>query len=63
MPRNRAEVLGLTPRAVRARLERCSTSIPPPVRLPGSSSLRWRQSDVEAWLAALPTRAVGPMPS
>ena len=26
------------------------------VRLPGSLSLRWRQSDVEAWLAVLPTR-------
>lgn len=53
-----AEVLGLTPRAVRARLERCSTSIPPPVRLPGSSSVRWRQPDVEVWLAALPVRTV-----
>ena len=40
------------------RLKRHSQSIPPPVRLPGSYSLRWRQSDVEVWLAALPVRTV-----
>ena len=38
------------------RLKCHSQSIPPPVRLPGSYSLRWRQSDVEVWLAALPVR-------
>ena len=29
-----------------------------PLLVPGSTRLRWRQSDVEVWLAALPTRAV-----
>ena len=52
-----AEILGVTPNAVRCRLAQGSQDIPPPVRLPGSSGIRWRQSDVEAWLAALPVRA------
>ena len=54
-----AVLLGTTINGVYMRLKRHSQSIPSPVRLPGSSGLRWRQSDVEAWLAALPTRAAG----
>ena len=57
-----AAVLGTTPRGVYLRLARNSSSIPLPVIVPGSSSLRWRQSDVEAWLAALPVRATGHKP-
>ena len=53
-----AAVLGTTPRGVYLRLARNSSSVPAPVIVPGSSNLRWRQPDVEAWLAALPTRAV-----
>ena len=57
-----AAVLGTTPRGVYLRLARNSSSVPAPVTVPGSSSLCWRQSDVEAWLAALPTRAAGRRP-
>jgi len=55
--RDLATVLGTTPNGVYMRLTRHSQSVPAPLRLPGCSSLRWRQSDVEAWLAALPVRA------
>lgn len=53
-----AALLGTTPNGVYMRLKRHSPSIPAPLRMPDCSSLCWRQSDVEAWLAALPTRVV-----
>ena len=53
-----AAVLGVTVKGIRRRLERRSPSAPVPLLVPGSTRLRWRQSDAEAWLAALPTRAV-----
>ncbi|MDA8118693.1 MAG: hypothetical protein M0Z85_01280 [Gammaproteobacteria bacterium] len=43
-----AAVLGTTPRGVYLRLARNSSSAPAPVIVPGSATLRWRQSDVEA---------------
>ena len=54
--------LGTTPNGVYMRLKRHSQSVPPPIQLLGSSSLRWRQSDVEVWLAALPVRTSGRQP-
>ena len=57
-----ARVLGVTPKAVYCRLYERRQSIPSPVSLPGCSSLRWRQSDVEAWLAALSTRTTRRQP-
>ncbi len=57
-----AELLRTTPAAIRRRLERSSQSLPPAVHLTGSRLLYWRQSDVEAWLAALSTRTTGRQP-
>ena len=57
-----ASVLGVTAKGIRRRLERGSPSVPVPLLVPGSTRLRWRQSDVEAWLAALPVRATGRKP-
>ena len=57
-----AQVLGITPKAVYCRLHEGRQSVPTPLLIPGSSHLRWRQSDVEAWLAALPARAAGRKP-
>ena len=54
-----AALLGTTPNGVYMRLKRHSQSVPPPIQLPGSSSLRWRQPDVEVWLVALPVRTTG----
>ena len=51
-----AQVLGITPKAVYCRLHEGRQSVPAPLFIPGSTRLRWRQSDVEAWLAVLPTR-------
>ena len=53
-----AQVLGITPKAVYCRLHEGRQSVPTSLHIAGSSHLRWRQSDVEAWLAALPTRVV-----
>ena len=57
-----AQVLGITPKAVYCRLHEGRQSVPAPLFIPGSSSLRWRQSDVEVWLAALPVRTAGCKP-
>ena len=57
-----AQVLGITPKAVYCRLHAGRQSVPTPLLIPGSSHLRWRQSDVEAWLAVLPTRTAGRTP-
>ena len=57
-----ATVLGVTVKGIRRRLERRSPSVPVPLFVPGSTRLRWRQSDVETWLAALPVRATGHKP-
>ena len=57
-----AQVLGITPKAVYCRLHEGRQSVPTSLHIPGSTRLRWRQSDVEAWLAALPVRATGRKP-
>lgn len=57
-----AAILGTTPRGIYLRRARNSQSVPPPLLIPGCSSLRWRRSDVEAWLAALPVQATGHKP-
>ena len=57
-----AQVLGITPKAVYCRLHEGRQSVPAPLFIPGSTRLRWRQSDVEAWLAVLPVRTTGRTP-
>lgn len=59
-----AQVLGITPKAVYCRLHEGRQSVPTSLLMPGSSHLRWRQSDVEVWLAVLPTwfRTMGRTP-
>ena len=54
-----AQVLGITSKAVYCRLYEGRQSVPTSLHIPGSSHLRWRQSDAEAWLAALPARVTG----
>ena len=56
-----ADILGITPNAVRCRLAQRNPNVPPPARLPRPGRLCWRQSDVEKWLADLPT--IEPRPS
>ncbi len=50
-----AEVLGLSPKTVSKRDPR---TLPQAVLLPGARGRRWRESDVETWLASLPKAIV-----
>lgn len=50
-----AQVLGLSPKTV---YKRDPETLPPPRRVPGTKGPRWLESDVEAWLAALPKAIV-----
>lgn len=52
-----APLLCLSPRTLRNRLSQNPASLPPRVRVPGVRGPRWRLSDVQDWLAALPTVA------
>lgn len=44
-----AELLGMSPAALRMRRYRDPESVPPPIEL-GGRKLRWHPDDVEAWL-------------
>lgn len=50
-----ADVLGLSPKTVSKRDPR---TLPQAVLLPGAKGRRWRESDVETWLASLPASIV-----
>ena len=48
-----AHLLGRSPHTVKRDLRRNPGAVPPRLQLPGTKLLRWRQEDVEAWLASL----------
>jgi predicted DNA-binding transcriptional regulator AlpA len=45
-----ARLLGRRPETIRRDLRRNPEAVPPPLRLPGTRLLRWRESDVAQWL-------------
>lgn len=47
-----AEALGYSVQTIRNKLSTRPHTLPPRVLIPGA--LRWRSSDVQAWIAALP---------
>jgi len=49
-----APYLCLAPRTIRNKLCADPASLPPRVAVPGTRGPRWRLSDVQAWLSALP---------
>lgn len=49
-----APILCLAPRTLRNKLSTDAASLPPRVKVPGTRGPRWRWSDVQDWLAALP---------
>lgn len=55
-----AAILGRAEGTLRNDLIRNPSAVPPSVVLPGTKCRRWRKSDLEAWLASLPT---DPVPS
>ncbi|MBU2831887.1 helix-turn-helix transcriptional regulator [Acidithiobacillus ferriphilus] len=49
-----APILCLSPGTLRNKLCTDPGSLPPRVKVPGTRGPRWRMSDVQAWLNALP---------
>ena len=45
-----AKLLGRSPETLRRDMRRNPMAVPPRVHLPGTRLLRWRPSDVRAWL-------------
>lgn len=46
-----ALLLGRSPRTIRRDLRRNPDAVPPRLQLPGTRLLRWREVDVQNWLA------------
>lgn len=47
-----AHLLGRSTQTIKRDLRRNPDAVPPRLQLPGTRLLRWREQDVEAWLAA-----------
>lgn len=47
-----AALLGRSPETIKKDLRRNRLAVPPRVHIPGTRLLRWRMTDVEAWLAS-----------
>ena len=47
-----ATLLGRSPETIKKDLRRNRLAVPPRVHIPGTRLLRWRVTDVEAWLAS-----------
>ena len=47
-----ATLLGRSPRTIKADIRRNRLAVPPRLHIPGTRLLRWRQVDVDAWLAS-----------
>ena len=47
-----ATMLGRSPETIKKDLRRNRLAVPPRVHIPGTRLLRWRLTDVEAWLAS-----------
>lgn len=46
-----APMLGRSPETIKKDLKRNPVAVPPRLHIPGTRLLRWRQSDVDSWLA------------
>ncbi|AQV96471.1 hypothetical protein BJN34_21625 [Cupriavidus necator] len=46
-----AELLGRSPETIKKDLKRNPMAVPPRLHIPGTRLLRWRQVDVDTWLA------------
>ncbi|CAG9179208.1 helix-turn-helix transcriptional regulator [Cupriavidus pinatubonensis] len=46
-----AELLGRSPETIKKDIQRNPLAVPPRLHIPGTRLLRWRQVDVDAWLA------------
>lgn len=46
-------LLGRSPETIKKDMKRNRLAVPPRLHIPGTRLLRWRQSDVDTWLASL----------
>jgi len=46
-------LLGRSPETIKKDLKRNRLAVPPRLHIPGTRLLRWRQIDVDAWLAEM----------
>ncbi|MGF6937110.1 putative DNA-binding transcriptional regulator AlpA [Paraburkholderia sp. UCT70] len=46
-----AALLGRSPATIKKDLRRNPMAVPPRLQIPGTRLLRWRECDVDAWLA------------
>lgn len=46
-----AQLLGRSPQTIKRDLRRNPDAVPPRLQLPGTRLLRWREADVDSWLA------------
>lgn len=46
-----AQLLGRSPETIRKDIKRNPSAVPPRVVIPGGRQLRWRETDVHAWVA------------
>jgi len=46
-----AALLGRSPETIKKDLRRNPAAVPPRLYIPGTRLLRWRECDVDAWLA------------
>lgn len=46
-------LLGRSPETIKKDLKRNRMAVPPRLHIPGTRLLRWRQVDVDTWLAGL----------
>jgi predicted DNA-binding transcriptional regulator AlpA len=46
-----AALLGRSPDTIKKDIRRNPMAVPPRLHIPGTRLLRWRECDVEAWLA------------
>lgn len=53
-----AALLGRSPETIKKDMRRNPMAVPPRLHIPGTRLLRWREVDVEAWLAGF----VKPLP-
>lgn len=47
-----ADLLGRSPETIKKDIGRNRLTVPPRLHIPGTRLLRWRQVDVDAWLAS-----------
>lgn len=57
-----ADYLGRSPDTIKKDLKRNPMAVPPRLHIPGTRLLRWRISDVEAWLALWVIQMPGDVP-